>query len=190
MVHKFLLLVVVLASCSFGVLGVAQSLDPPDKGTVEAKLVDGSTVKGVVTARSASEVSIRTEFGTLRIPAAKLTAESKKRLLAAPVSSADQEAAIAKLEARIAALEAENQDLRKRLVAASQAAPRTSVTPSSGLTPSTPSSVRRITPTTEGGGLSYTISSTGKRHNSRCRYYGGGSPCGPNQGVACKICGG
>ena len=34
--------------------------------------------------------------------------------------------------------------------------------------------------------LSYTISSTGKRHNSRCRYYGSGRPCGPTDGVACN----
>lgn len=36
----------------------------------------------------------------------------------------------------------------------------------------------------------WTISSTGKRHNSGCRYYGKGSACGPTAGVACKICGG
>jgi hypothetical protein len=38
--------------------------------------------------------------------------------------------------------------------------------------------------------LSYTISSTGKRHNSTCRYYGKGRPAGPNEGIPCKICGG
>ncbi|WP_156345259.1 hypothetical protein [Verrucomicrobium spinosum] len=36
----------------------------------------------------------------------------------------------------------------------------------------------------------WTISSTGKRHNSNCRYYGRGSSCGPTAGIACKICGG
>ncbi len=35
-------------------------------------------------------------------------------------------------------------------------------------------------------------SSSGKRHNSSCRYYENskGHHCGPNDGVACKICGG
>jgi hypothetical protein len=35
-------------------------------------------------------------------------------------------------------------------------------------------------------------SSSRKRHNSKCRYYksGKGRPCGPTEGVACKICGG
>jgi hypothetical protein len=41
-----------------------------------------------------------------------------------------------------------------------------------------------------GGG--YWLSSTGKRHNSSCRYYKSskGRPCGKNDGVACKSCGG
>jgi hypothetical protein len=39
--------------------------------------------------------------------------------------------------------------------------------------------------------LKYTISSTGKRHNSNCRYYGKGrSVSDRRRGVACKICGG
>jgi hypothetical protein len=39
---------------------------------------------------------------------------------------------------------------------------------------------------------SYTISSTGKRHNSNCRYYTSprSRPCGPKDGIACKVCGG
>jgi phosphatidylserine/phosphatidylglycerophosphate/cardiolipin synthase-like enzyme len=38
----------------------------------------------------------------------------------------------------------------------------------------------------------YWMSGTGKRHNSHCRYYhtGNGHECSPNDGVACKICGG
>ena len=38
--------------------------------------------------------------------------------------------------------------------------------------------------------LSYTVSSTGKRHNSDCRYYGKGRRSGPTEGIACKVCGG
>ena len=38
----------------------------------------------------------------------------------------------------------------------------------------------------------YWLSSTGKRHNSSCRYYKSakGRPCGAKDGVACKVCGG
>jgi hypothetical protein len=34
--------------------------------------------------------------------------------------------------------------------------------------------------------------SSSKRHNSRCRFYrtSNGRACGPNDGIACKICGG
>jgi hypothetical protein len=34
--------------------------------------------------------------------------------------------------------------------------------------------------------------SSSKRHNSKCRYYktSKGRPCGPNDGTACKVCGG
>ena len=42
----------------------------------------------------------------------------------------------------------------------------------------------------ESGG--YWLSSTGKRHNSSCRYYKSskGRACGAKDGVACKVCGG
>jgi hypothetical protein len=45
--------------------------------------------------------------------------------------------------------------------------------------------------TREDDELRYTISSTGKRHNSNCRYYGKGrSVSDRKRGIACKICGG
>ena len=51
-------------------------------------------------------------------------------------------------------------------------------------TSTVPSSLER---STESG---YSRSSTGKRHNSGCRYYDASKPCGPGDGVPCKICGG
>ena len=41
-------------------------------------------------------------------------------------------------------------------------------------------------------GSEYWLSSTGKRHNSSCRYYKSskGRPCGKADGVPCKNCGG
>lgn len=65
-----------------------------------------------------------------------------------------------------------------------------SLLPTSGAQRLSPS-VSSERPTAETATTSrWTISSTGKRHNSGCRYYGKGSACGPAAGVACKICGG
>ena len=38
----------------------------------------------------------------------------------------------------------------------------------------------------------YWLSTSGKRHNSKCRYYkkSKGIPCGSKDGTACKACGG
>lgn len=38
----------------------------------------------------------------------------------------------------------------------------------------------------------YWCTKSGKRHNSNCKYYKTtkGRPCGPNDGTACKLCGG
>ena len=39
--------------------------------------------------------------------------------------------------------------------------------------------------------LTYRLSKTGKRHNSKCRYYySKGRSCSKDEGVACKVCGG
>jgi hypothetical protein len=55
-----------------------------------------------------------------------------------------------------------------------------------------PSRAKKDAVEAESDGKSRCISSTGKRHNSSCRYYGTGKckPCGPKDGVACKVCGG
>jgi hypothetical protein len=43
----------------------------------------------------------------------------------------------------------------------------------------------------DGGGGAYKISNTGKRHNSRCRYFNSAGRAGSaTEGVACKLCGG
>lgn len=36
----------------------------------------------------------------------------------------------------------------------------------------------------------YYLSSSGVRHNRRCRYYRKGRPCSPSAGTRCRICGG
>lgn len=49
-----------------------------------------------------------------------------------------------------------------------------------------------VSPTQAEAIAAYWISSTGKRHNARCRYYqtSKGRSCTANEGIACKICGG
>lgn len=84
-------------------------------------------------------------------------------------------------------LRRENQALRRLLAnEGSQQVPITAVTPSPASSPINPAVSPASSPAQ---GTSWTISSTGKRHNNRCRYFGGKS-CGQNEGVACKVCGG
>lgn len=147
---------------------------------VDLSLNDGSKIKGRVMTATAQEVTVMTDFGVLRIDQAKLTPESKK--LISDGAKPDVDALlrrIAELEAKVSQLQQENEMLRKQAMAPS-ASPSTAFIPSSrsSITPS-PSS-----------GLQYSRSSTGKRHNSGCRYFTPNSICGPNEGVACKICGG
>lgn len=98
------------------------------------------------------------------------------------VPSAGESAEIQRLKKEIELLKKENQELR-RMLAASAAPAAVSPTQPATTTPSTPGVSQALT-------SKWTISSTGKRHNSSCRYYGTGRVCGPNDGIACKICGG
>lgn len=58
--------------------------------------------------------------------------------------------------------------------------------------PSISSSAREPQTSTEQEGGYWITTSSGIRHNSGCRYYRNskGRPCGPNEGRACRICGG
>ncbi|RBP41461.1 hypothetical protein DES53_107293 [Roseimicrobium gellanilyticum] len=152
----------------------------------ELSLNDGSRIKGRVMSVTASEVTVMADFGVLRIDLAKLTPESRAKL--AEANKPDTEALlrrVAELEARVSQLQQENEQLRRQVVSVRSTPP--------SYRPST-SGVQSLT--TSGGGSTATagravsISSTGKRHNSGCRYYAGGRPCGPTDGIACKLCGG
>ncbi len=150
---------------------------------VSLPLKDGSVIKGEITSASATEVVVATEYGVIRVPAVKLSDEAKKAAgLDKPASSQQYEARIAALETRIRTLEAENAALRR-------AATSTSSNPAPSVAPVRPASLvpESTTPPAAAGG-NHSISSTGKRHNTGCRYFGSGSPCGPTDGVACKIC--
>ena len=95
---------------------------------------------------------------------------------------------IAELEKTIVALRSDNAALRAQLAALTTkqsqaiARPRTTDSASPSVTAASQSDSAGV----------YWMSGTGKRHNKNCRYFGTGRghACGPNEGVACKICGG
>lgn len=169
------LALVLIALLALTLLVPAPAAEPAAPAPVEVRLLDGSVLKGVVTSRSPEEITLRTADGTLRITAARMTQASRDALLG-PEDPAACQARVRELEAQVRALEQENQDLRKRLAAAPAAARSLADT--------------RVDSSRSSPSASHTISSTGKRHNSGCRYYGIGRACGPGEGVACKICGG
>jgi hypothetical protein len=147
---------------------------------LEISLMDGSRIKGTVLSSDGSEVTVASEIGVLRIALDKLTPESRQSIM--QITKPDTGALlrrIAELEAKIAQLQQENESLRRQ--ALSGPAPAVRPSGAQSLAPSGSSTTN---------GLQYSISSTGKRHNSRCRYFGAGRACGPTDGVPCKICGG
>lgn len=149
----------------------ASGADP----TGELSLQDGSRIKGKVMSATASEVTVMTDFGVLRIALDKLTPASRAEVM--NQSKPDTESLlrrIQELEAQVSQLQQENETLRRQAMS-SPAAPSRSLAP------------QQLQP---GTGGSFTISSTGKRHNSGCRYFGSGRPCTAGEGIACKICGG
>lgn len=149
---------------------------------MEINLLDGSRIKGRVMSATASEVTFMSDFGVTRIPLDKLTPESRQSIMQGAKPDVDALLKrIAELEGKVSQLQQENEALRRQAVA--------SPTPTYR-----PSGVQSLTPsgstTTPATAASHTISSTGKRHNSGCRFFGSGRSCGPTDGIACKICGG
>lgn len=163
------------------------------QGTVDLLLNYGSKIKGRVMSVTASEVTVMSDFGVLRLDLQKLTAETRAKLTEGnqPDATALLQR-IAELEAKVSQLQQENEQLRRNALAASTPARTPAYTPSPA------SGIQRLSPASGSGASSsdapaasrWTISSTGKRHNSGCRYYGTGRSCGPTDGIACKIGGG
>lgn len=92
-----------------------------------------------------------------------------------------------RLQDEVQTLRRENQQLRRLLAQQVESKATNTVDqvkePASELTPPAPAD-----PT-----LTHWLSSlSGKRHNPRCRYFGktAGRYCGPDEGTACKLCGG
>lgn len=85
-----------------------------------------------------------------------------------------------------AALRSENQQLRRLLGENSTSSPSTA----NEAVANQKANVQNDTSSEKA--TYWMTSSSGKRHNSKCRYFktSGGRLCGANDGVACKICGG
>lgn len=144
--------------------------------------MDGSKIKGRVVSMTASEVTVMSDLGVFRIPLEKLTLESRQAITSG--SKPDVDALlkrIAELEGKVSQLQQENESLRRQALAA----PTLAYKPSEASSFSPSGSSTKVT-----AAGSYSLSSTGKRHNSGCRYFGSGRSCGATEGTACKICGG
>jgi hypothetical protein len=149
---------------------------------VSIELSGGSVINGELLSWNGKEAQVKAEFGTMTLKREQLSQKALDRL---DLQSGDPQklaAKVSELEATVASLRRDNAALRQQLAQAPASQP---ATPTSSGAASRPSA-----PAVEKSGLSYSRSSTGKRHNSNCRYFGSGSPCGPNDGIACKICGG
>jgi hypothetical protein len=154
---------------------------------ISLELAGGSLIKGDLVSWNGQQAVVKAEFGSLTFKREQLSQATLQRL---DLLSGDPQklvARIAELEATVESLRKDNAVLRQQLQAA-LAAP-TAPAPGPALPVNAIASTRSQSAPASTG-LSYTVSSTGKRHNSRCRYYGSGRSAGPNEGIPCKICGG
>lgn len=157
-------------------------------GRITLKLTGGDTLSGTPGPVKDGSVSMITDYGVVRVPVEKLSEESKAKLgITGDGDVAALRKRILELEALVERLRGENAELRKHGQTV-PTEPSPSVRPAPAIRPSTGIS-NSPEPTAATGG--YKLSTTGKRHNSRCRYYSSaGRACGPTEGVACKVCGG
>jgi len=158
--------------------------------TVKLELVGGDSISGVVSSVKEGSVNVITDYGVIRVPVTKLTEASKKQLGISAGNETEQlRARVAELEGLVERLRNENTELRKQQTAGGSSSPQALVARPSA---PAPAPAAAATPSASEAGASFWISSTGKRHNSHCRYYGTskGSAGTATQGTACKVCGG
>lgn len=173
----------------FIVLSSIQCLEAQETTGKVAKidLVGGDSITGTVSGTRDGSVSVITDYGVIRVPITKITESSRRSLgISADQSAADLQKRITELEDLVLRLRAENADLRKQLSAGgARSSPPIASAGTNG-------AVAKLTPSPTSSGGAFWMSSTGKRHNPRCRYYGTGKgrSCGASDGVGCKICGG
>ena len=90
-------------------------------------------------------------------------------------------------------LRRENQQLRRMLAELVEpASSKPSIVPTGAAMTNQTNTVKSPAPEPVDNARAYWLSNSGKRHNRTCRYYKkvDGQPCGPNEGTACKLCGG
>jgi hypothetical protein len=170
------------------ILLFAASVSTALSAPIILELSGGSVIKGDLVSWNGQQAVIKAEFGSMTFRRDQLNQATIQRL---ELLSGDPQkllARISELEATIESLRKDNAALRQQLQSATTTQ---SVSPSSTgsreVMPRANAVTSSVSAPTD---LAYTISSTGKRHNSRCRYYGSGRPCGPTDGIACKVCGG
>jgi hypothetical protein len=170
---------------------IAQEKNSASGEKVSVKLISGETISGQVGGIKDDSVSLITDYGVIRIPTTKISEESRQKIGIQPETELSKlKRRVSELEALVSSLREENATLRKK--GTSEVGSNTNSTapsPSQSSTPGTTTTANPPQPASSS--LSYKLSKTGTRHNSRCRYYNSnGSTCGPNDGVPCKICGG
>ena len=152
------------------------------------ELTGGSVIKGDLVSWNGQQAVVKAEFGPVTFKRDQLSPATIQRLELLSGDPQKLVARISELEATVESLRKDNAALRQQLQAATASQ---SQQPAVGISREAVPAFNSFTSSVSAPtGLSYTISSTGKRHNSRCRYYGSGRPCGPTDGIPCKICGG
>ena len=159
---------------------------------VKLQLVEGDSITGTISGVKDGSVSVITDYGVIRVPVTRLTEASRKELGISSTATVEQlQKRVTELEALVERLRAENSDQRKQQASTLSPSPAPA-TRIQSLVGSEGSAPPTAAPAPPASGTSSWISSTGKRHNSRCRYFGTGKgrAGAASEGVACKICGG
>ncbi len=175
-----------LLAAALAILCPLSGQQPADakREPVKLALVGGDTITGTVSGVADGNVNVITDYGVIRVPVERLTDESRKKLgIKVDANVVQLQKRISELEALVDRLRAENAQLRR------QPAPApTTIQPLTGGGGKT----NQVTPSPAAEAGSYWISSTGKRHNARCRFYATskGRKGGASEGQACKVCGG
>ena len=161
------------------VIGVAGAFSAP----IALELNRGSVIKGDLVSWNGQQAVVKAEFGSLTFKRDQLSQATFQRLDLLTGDPQKLVARIAELEGTVESLRKDNAALRQQL----QAATAGRLAPPAPA-PAMPVRVISSTATAPAqSGLSYSVSSTGKRHNSRCRYYGSGRPAGPNEGFRARF---
>lgn len=148
---------------------------------VTLELQGGSTFKGELIKWDGETAQLKAEFGEISLKKVQLTQKSIDMLAMQSGDTSGLQARVTELEKTVASLMRDNTALRAQLKGGTALATATQ--------PKTTSSQATDSSSSQD---SYWISSTGKRHNSSCRYFktSKGAPGSAGQGTACKICGG